>query len=51
MVECVSRFSVTRDACLKYVGGAVRAGWESLSEMESMDLKDRQLSKRAGEIL
>ena len=39
------------DACLKYVGEAERAGWESPSEMESMDHKERQLSKGTGENL
>ena len=51
VVEWKSRFSITRCACSKYVGGAESAGWESPSEMESMDLKERQQSKGTGENL
>ena len=50
-VEWKSRFSITWDACSKYVGGAYRAGWESLFGMESMDLNCWQQSKRAATLV
>ena len=44
VVEWNSRFSITWDACSKYVGGA---GRESLFEMQSMDFEGGDQSKGA----
>ena len=43
VVEWKGRHNVTWDACSKYVGGAERAGRETLLEMQTMDLEGRYL--------
>ena len=42
VVEWKERHSVTWDAGSKYVGGAERAGWETLLEMETLDLEEEE---------
>ena len=46
-----TRSNVTWDACSKFFVAAKRVGWESLSEMESVDLKEGQLSNGAGTLV
>ena len=42
---------MTWDACSKFFVAAKRVGRESLSEMESVDLKEGQLSNCAGTLV
>ena len=46
-----TRSNVTWDACSKFFDAAKRVGWESLSEMESVDLEEGQLSNCAGTLV
>ena len=47
LVDWKTRSDVTWDACSKLCNAAKRVGWESLSEMESLDRKEGQLSNGA----
>ena len=42
---------MTWDACSKFFVAAKRVGWESLSEMESVDLEEGQLRNCAGTLV
>ena len=44
VVECKGRHNVTWDGCSKYCGIAETVGWETLLEMETLDLQESQNS-------
>ena len=51
VVDWKTRSNVTWDACSNFFVVAKRVGWESLSEMELVDLKEGQLSNGAGTLV
>ena len=51
VVDWKTRSNVTWDACSKFFDSAKRVGWESLSETESVELEEGQLSNCAGTLV